>query len=87
MINVSLSTSVRQCEHCNTKLIKRTFHIQANEEEIYIGRVCLSNIIDMDTSGNPARAREKIFDYLQELELQEGIDHVEELISSWKDND
>ena len=77
MIKVTLDEHVRQCDHCTAKNIKRTFHIQSDDYEMYIGRICIQNITGVNTSGNPHRARASVEDYLNRL----GEDDVNELIS------
>ena len=83
MIEVSLDVHVRQCEHCNAKNIKRTFHIQVETEntfeELYIGRVCIGKLLNIDTSGNPYKARERIFNKLSNQSEQEIIYMIQDL--------
>lgn len=71
MISITLDEHVRQCDHCDAKNIKRTFRIQVNDEILYIGRVCVSKVVGIDTSGNPYRARDKIEAYFKELDEED----------------
>lgn len=71
-ITVSLDEHVRQCDHCDAKNIKRTFKVVLpNSEELYIGRVCISKLTNIDTSGNPYRAASKIQQYLNSIHVED----------------
>lgn len=69
MIKVSINTKIRQCNHCQVRNIKNTFEIQLeNEPMLYIGRICISRITGVDTSGNPYRAAKNIQAYINKLD-------------------
>lgn len=72
-IKVEIDEHVRECDHCGAKNIKRTFRIIYFEQgiEVFVGRVCIQNITNINTSGNPYKAREKIEIYLNSLEDEE----------------
>lgn len=79
-IKVSLDEHVRQCDHCEATNIKRTFKVQIPElEDTYIGRVCISKITKIDTSGNPYRAAARIQQYFNSLDIDEVINLLAEL--------
>lgn len=75
-IEVEIDEHVRECDHCGAKNIKRTFRIVYLEQDInlYVGRVCIQNITNINTSGNPYKAREKIEKYLNSLDDDELLD-------------
>ena len=67
-IKVALDEHVRECDHCGAKNIKRTYKLSIpNMDKMYIGRICLSRVTGIDTSGNPHRARQKVEDFLNSL--------------------
>jgi len=71
-ITVGIDNSVRVCSHCSVKNILRTFKVKIpGYETMYIGRVCISRIVDIDTSGNPFRAAAKIEAHLNSLDKEE----------------
>lgn len=79
-ISVSLDEHVRTCDHCGATNIKRTFKVVLpNEELLYIGRICISRISKIDTSGNPYRAASRIETYLNSLDQDEVIFMLAEL--------
>lgn len=74
MIKVSLDEHVRECDHCGATNIKRTFKISIpNQDDMYIGRICISRLTKIDTSGNPYKAASKIQLYFNSLETDEVI--------------
>lgn len=76
-IKVKLDEHVRECDHCGAKNIKRTFHIVSTDHNLYVGRICIQNITNINTSGNPHRARSKIEEYLNTLEYRDFIDLID----------
>lgn len=71
-IKITLDEHVRVCDHCGVKNLKRTFHIQLPDgDELYIGRICVSRMLGVDTSGNPHRARIKLEEKLNEMDLDD----------------
>jgi hypothetical protein len=74
MIKVTLDEHVRECDHCGATNIKRTFCVKIpHEEKMYIGRICIGKLTNIDTSGNPYRAVERIQTYLNSLDEDEVI--------------
>lgn len=74
MIKVRLDEHVRECDHCGATNIKRTFKVSVpHEDDMYIGRICMSNLTNIDTSGNPYRAAQRIEHYFNSLDLDEVI--------------
>ena len=78
MIKISLNEKIRQCDHCGATNIKRTYciHLTKSREKLYIGRICISNMTDVDTSGNPHGAVERLQLYFKDMEEEEVIDMV-----------
>lgn len=73
-IKVTLDEHVRECDHCGAKHLRHSFCVQLpNEEKMYIGRICIERLTNINTSGNPHRATNKIQNYLNSLDEDEVI--------------
>lgn len=81
MITVSLNNEIRKCEHCSTHNIKRTFELNIDGQKLYIGRICISKIVKVDTSGNPARVARKLQRKLNEMYIKGDIS-VEDFVDN-----
>jgi len=76
-IKVRIDEHVRECDHCGAKNIKRTFNIKSRDYNLYVGRICIQNITNINTSGNPYKACAKIETYLNSLEYNEFLDLID----------
>lgn len=70
-VRVTLNNDVRKCDHCGAKNIKRTFGIQINKDIFYIGRMCVTKITSVNTSGNPHYALARVQAYLDTLDADD----------------
>lgn len=74
-ITVTLDDHIRICDHCGATNIKRTYKVKIpNMDEMYIGRICISKLTNIDTSGNPYRAAERLTAYLNSLDIDDVIE-------------
>ena len=80
MIYVDVSQTVRLCQHCGAKNIKRTFHIKFPKLDVYLGRICIQKITGVTTSGNPYKAAGKIQKYFNRINIDERLETYEALI-------
>lgn len=71
MVKIQLNNKITQCEHCGAKNIKRTYYISDFDNHLYIGRICLERVTNINTSGNPHNAIKRLRSYLNELEPEE----------------
>lgn len=78
MIKISLNDQVRKCDHCGAKNIKRTYCILHNNQRLFIGRICIERLTEVNTSGNPHNAIKRLQSYLNQLDE----DELDSLVSS-----
>jgi len=62
-IEVSINYNPGACDHCGTKMFQG-FMFKYQGELLYIGRVCVSKITNICTTGNIHRSRTRLESYL-----------------------
>lgn len=78
-IKVTLNNKVRLCDHCGAKNIHRTFEVNIRRgEKFHIGRICISKMTGIDTSGNPHNAADRLQTYLNSIEIDDVISLMHE---------
>jgi len=81
-VKIELDAHIRQCDHCSVKNLKRTFHIQLEDDDgreldLYIGRVCIGRMLAVDTSGNPHKALERLIRKVNKVGEENAIDFIQ----------
>lgn len=79
MVKISLNEKIRQCQHCGAKNIKQTYEIINGKERLYIGRICLERLINVNTSGNKYKALERVRLRFKLIDIDEFMSDVEEV--------
>jgi len=79
VIKIELNKQIRVCDHCGATNIKRTYCIYLPEYDrrLYIGRICISRITDVDTSGNPSNAARRLQHHFKTMNEDEVLDLVD----------
>lgn len=84
---VSLNDTVRQCDCCGRKHMKRTFEISgADINPIHLGHVCAGEWFKLNLTGNKYKARARLANKINSLssdEVSEIIEDIKEAATEW----
>jgi hypothetical protein len=76
-VKIELDDHVRTCDHCSVKNLKRTFHIQHEDIDLYIGRICIGKMLGVDTSGNPYKALDRLAKKIKRIGPEATLEFIE----------